>query len=96
MATKDYIRQVLSDKDIKHLKDGKPFKLVTYSGSANFLKLDKSDVFKDRYSIVDTKRLVIVGIVVDFLAVGLICQTPFPTDFLTFSIAAQSVVFDYD
>ncbi len=96
MATQDYIRKILSDIDIRNLKNGMPFKLLTYSAPANFLKLDKSDVFKDRYSIVDTKRLVIVGITVDFLKTGLICQTPFPTDFITFSISAQSVIFDYE
>jgi hypothetical protein len=94
MALKIYPSDALTDLDITALKDGKTFKLSTYSNPQNSLKLDKSDVFPGRFSVVDTKRLLVVAIVIEFLKVGLICTTPYPTDYITFSIAAVSIALD--
>jgi len=94
MPDKDYTLQVLTKDMIAKLKGGCTFRLLTYSNPNNKLKIDESDVFQGRYNIVDQTRLVVVAIAVDFLEVGIICQTPFPTDFITFSIAANSIMIE--
>lgn len=70
---------------------GSQFTLDTYQDDKKPLLLIKSEVFENRFSIVDYKKGVIVAVVLEFHDNHIYCQTPFTTNSIAFPIFTKDI-----